>query len=103
MEVLTELTPDSSLQMAPTLEPCEVEDGLRLALDAGCNQRYPPPCAGLYKTGRTSVPSNMLILRDSIVLKDSIASRGVISPTVAAVAFAKLVTMSGIGLSSATL
>ena len=46
-------------------------------------------CAGLYKIGRTSVPSNMLILRDSV------ASRGVIPPTVAAaVAIAMMVVRS---------
>ena len=43
------------------------------------------------------MPLNMLISRDSI------ASRGVISPTVTALfAFAKMVMVSGIGLSFAT-
>ena len=52
MEVLTGLTPDSSPQKAPTPEPCEVEDGLRLALDAGCNQRYTPDLEGLHCESR---------------------------------------------------
>ena len=76
MEVLTGLTPDSSPQRALTLEPCEVEDGLRLALDAGCNQRYLPVVPVCTRSGGPSVPLDMLILRYSI------ASRGVFSPAV---------------------
>ena len=78
MEVLTGFTPDSSPQRAPTLEPCEVEDGLSVlhSLLGAINGISP--------------------LSGSLFL--------VISPTVAAaVGFAKLVMMSGIGLSSGTL
>ena len=38
MEVLTGLTPDPSPQRAPTLEPCEMKNSLRLALDLRCGR-----------------------------------------------------------------